>query len=31
LGAMHDDLNQIRTIAAELRTEKQQQAELSKH
>lgn len=31
LGAMHDDLNQIRTIAAELRTEKQQQAELNKH
>lgn len=31
LGAMHDDLNQIRTIAAELRTEKHQQAELSKH
>ncbi len=31
LGAMQDDLNQIRTIAAELRTEKQQEAELKKH
>lgn len=31
LGAMLDDLNQIRTISAGLRTEKQTQAELKKH
>jgi hypothetical protein len=29
LGAMHDDLNQIKSIAADLRREKQQEAELN--